>query len=79
MNIFTHFEAEFETIFRSLQTVGTLPSDVDTSRVVCELPRDPAHGDLACNAAMVLARQAGMKPRDLAEALMPALEGVHRD
>ena len=76
MNIFTLFEAEFETIVASLQMAGSLPSDIDTSRVVFELPRDVSHGDLACNAAMVLAKQAGMKPRDLAEMLTPPLAGI---
>jgi arginyl-tRNA synthetase len=76
MNIFTLFEAEFETIVASLQMTGSLPSDIDTSRVVFELPRDVSHGDLACNAAMVLAKQAGMKPRDLAEMLTPPLAGI---
>ena len=76
MNIFTLFEAEFETIVSALQAAGSLPAAIDTGRVVFELPRDPSHGDLACNAAMVLAKQAGMKPRDLAELLMPALAAI---
>jgi arginyl-tRNA synthetase len=53
-----------------------LPFGIDVSRVVFELPRDASHGDLACNAAMVLAKQAGMKPRDLAEMLTSALAGI---
>ena len=73
MNIFTLFDAEFETIVASLQRAGSLTSGIDVSRVVFELPRDASHGDLACNAAMVLAKQAGMKPRDLAEMLTSAL------
>ena len=76
MNIFTLFEAEFETIVSALQAAGSLPTAIDTGRVVFELPRDPSHGDLACNAAMVLAKQAGMKPRDLAEMLTPALMAI---
>ena len=76
MNIFTLFEAEFETIVSALQAAGSLPTAIDTGRVVFELPRDPSHGDLACNAAMVLAKQAGMKPRDLAEMLTPALTAI---
>jgi len=76
MNIFTLFEAEFDIIVARLQTAGELPSGLDTSRVVFELPREVSHGDLACNAAMVLAKQAGMKPRDLAELLTPALAGI---
>jgi arginyl-tRNA synthetase len=43
------------------------------SRVVVEPPRDPGHGDMATNAAMVLAKDAGKKPRDLAEALAERL------
>jgi len=46
---------------------------VDQSRVVVEPPRDPAHGDMATNAAMVLAKDAGKKPRDLAEAIAAKL------
>lgn len=66
MNIFNRFEAEFETITAQMKVDGELPSALDTGRVVFELPRDASHGDLACNAAMVLAKPAGMKPRDLA-------------
>jgi arginyl-tRNA synthetase len=40
-----------------------------------EPPRDPAHGDMATNAAMVLAKPAGQKPRDIAEALAPRWPG----
>ena len=73
MNIFKFFEEELQQIIKNLQTAGVLAAGLDTSRVVFELPRDAAHGDLACNAAMVLAKQAGMKPRDLAEALADSL------
>ncbi len=76
MNIFSLFEAEFESIVVSLQTASTMASDIDTSRVVFELPRDASHGDLACNAAMVLAKQVGMKPRDLAGILATALGAI---
>ena len=76
MNIFTLFEAEFETIVASLQAAGSLPSDIDVSRVVFELPREVSHGDLACNAAMVLAKKVGMKPRDLAEMLASSLADI---
>ena len=48
---------------------GALPAGLDLSRVAVEPPRDPAHGDMATNAAMVLAKDAGRKPRDLAESL----------
>ena len=76
MNIFTLFETEFETILHSLQDQGDLPADLDSGRVVFELPREISHGDVACNAAMVLAKQALMKPRDLAERLVPEFQKI---
>jgi arginyl-tRNA synthetase len=48
-------------------------ADADLSRIVVEPPRDPGHGDMATNAAMVLAKDAGKKPRDLAEAIADKL------
>ena len=50
-------------------TADVLTGSVDQSRVTVEPPRDPAHGDIATNAAMVLAKDAGRKPRELAEAI----------
>ena len=76
MNIFTLFETEFETILHSLQDQGDLPADLDSGRVVFELPREISHGDVACNAAMVLAKQASMKPRDMAERLVPEFQKI---
>ncbi len=58
---------------------GVLPAGLDSTRVTVEPPRDPAHGDVATNAAMVLAKPAAMKPRELAEILaerLGALEPV---
>ena len=46
-----------------------LNAAADQSRVVVEPPRDPSHGDMATNAAMVLAKDAGKKPRELADAI----------
>lgn len=75
MNIFTEFQNRITAALTRLASAGTLPAGLDPSRVTVEPPRDPAHGDLATNAAMVLARDAGMKPRDLAETLAAALRG----
>src|SRR5690606_41495552 len=50
----------------ALEREGHLPEGLDLSAVTVEPPRDPAHGDMATNAAMVLARPARMKPRDIA-------------
>jgi len=52
---------------------GELPAGIDQSRVTVEPPRDPTHGDMATNAAMVLAKDAGKKPRDLADAIAEKL------
>ena len=76
MNIFNLFEAEFKSIVESMKVEDILPADVDTGRVVFELPRDASHGDLACNAAMVLAKQVGAKPRDLAAQFATRLQAI---
>jgi arginyl-tRNA synthetase len=57
----------------TLIVAGILPAGIDQSRVTVEPPRDPAHGDMATNAAMVLAKDAGRKPRELAEAIAEKL------
>lgn len=69
MNFFNQFHAQIASIITTLGQDGTLPTDLDTSRISCEPPRDSSHGDIATNAAMVLCKQAKMKPRDLAEML----------
>ncbi len=75
MNIFSDFQDFILTSFDEMIAAGTIasPELADTSKVVVELPRDEAHGDLACNAAMVLSKQAHMKPRDLAGLLAEKL------
>lgn len=74
MNIFRHFEDIVVQALEALQEDGVLASDLDFSRISVEPPRDAAHGDIATNAAMVLAKAAGQKPRDLAGALVAKLE-----
>jgi arginyl-tRNA synthetase len=69
MNLFESFSARVAAILAGLAERGALPAGLNLSRVVVEPTRDPAHGDLACNAAMVLAREAGTNPRALAELL----------
>jgi arginyl-tRNA synthetase len=65
----------FATMLASVQTatVAVLGSGVDVSRIVVEPPRDPTHGDMATNAAMVLAKDAAKKPRELAESIAERL------
>src|SRR3954452_3764511 len=52
---------------------GVLPAEIDQGRVVVEPPREATHGDMATNAAMVLAKDAGRKPRELADAMAAKL------
>jgi len=73
MNVFSAFKAIVESEIESLVADGTLPEGTDGARVSIDPPRDASHGDLATNAAMVLAKPAGLKPRDLAEALAKRL------
>jgi arginyl-tRNA synthetase len=54
---------------------GVLPAGIDQSRIVVDPPRESAHGDMATNAAMVLAKGASSKPRALAEAIAAKLRG----
>ena len=60
-------------VCRALADQGVLPAGLDLSRIVVEPPRDAAHGDMATNAAMVLAKDAKAKPRDLAERIAEQL------
>ncbi len=73
MNVFKHFRDVLLVELEALEKAGELPSGLDFSRVSVEPPRDPSHGDLATNAAMVLAKPAGLKPRDLAQTIADRL------
>ncbi len=72
-NIFATVLGRVRAANDTLIAAGSLPAGLDQSRVLVEPPRDPAHGDMATNAAMVLARDAGKKPRDLAELIAERL------
>jgi arginyl-tRNA synthetase len=73
MNIFGLFEKRVADALGRLAEGAKIPSGLDVSRVVVEPPRDPSHGDLATNAAMVLAKEARMNPRALADLLVADL------
>ena len=73
MNLFSEIGTLVTQAIAALQSEGALPEDLNLAPVTVEPPRDPAHGDMATNAAMVLAKPAGKKPRDIAEALVPHL------
>ena len=72
-NIFAVVLDKVRAAYHVLVTEGLLPEGIDQSRVQVEPPREAAHGDMATNAAMVLAKDAGKNPRQLAEALAQAL------
>jgi len=72
-DIFEEVALRVQSATSSLMTVGYLSNWVDVTRLQVDPPRDPAHGDMASNAAMVLAKDAGKKPRELAEAIAEKL------
>ena len=73
MNIFNDFRDLITKQLKMMSAAGELPAGLDLRRVTVEPPRDPSHGDLATNAALLLAKPAGRKPRDLAETLAARL------
>ena len=72
-HLFADVLARVHAVCGALATEGGWPAGIDLSRVVVEPPRDAAHGDMATNAAMVLAKEAKAKPRDLAEKIAEKL------
>lgn len=73
MNIFTTYKDIIRTIIAELAEQGVLPANVDSSKVTAEPPRDVTHGDISTNAAMVLAKPAGLNPRALGEQIADRL------
>jgi len=73
MNLFRLYTDRVRGTLRQLAESGALPAPGGLDRVVVEPPKDLAHGDLATNAALVLAKDLGLKPRDIAETLAAAL------
>ena len=62
MNIFLDIRTLVTDTIATLVSSGVLPPEVDTGPVTLETPRDPSHGDMSTNAALVLARSARTKP-----------------
>jgi arginyl-tRNA synthetase len=73
MNVFAEYTAHVRTAVEALARAGSLAGTPDLDRIVVEPPKDAAHGDLATNAAMALAKDAGRKPRELAEEIAAEL------
>jgi len=74
MNIYDVLGEKVRSALDLLTSEGQLPADLDLSGIDVQEPRDPRHGDFASNAAMVLAKHASMKPRDIAEMLAAKLQ-----
>ncbi len=76
MNLFNYFKDEITKAVDLLAAEGRIPAGLDYSKVTAEPPREAAHGDVATNAAMVLSKIAGLKPRDLADMLAEKLRAL---
>ena len=76
MSLYARYSALLDGILDELVAEGHLPGDASRKGVSVEPPRDPSHGDLATNAAMVLAKPAGTNPRALAGLIGPKLEAL---
>ena len=72
-HLFADVLSRVHAVCAALGNEGVLPKGIDLARVVVEPPKDAAHGDMATNAAMVLAKEAGAKPRELAEKIADKL------
>lgn len=76
MNVFAEYRGVVVAAVQALQQQGALPAEIKTDAITLEPPRDATHGDMATNAAMVLAGQAKQKPRDIAEKLAEYLRAA---
>jgi arginyl-tRNA synthetase len=73
MDVFAGFHGRVLAAVQQLKHDGVVPAEASTEGIFLEPPKDTSHGDLATNAAMVLAKQANMAPRALAERLVPLI------
>lgn len=73
MNLFTDFDNRIKNVLEGLEIVREKRADVDFGRISVEPPRDASHGDVATNAAMVLAKPLGLNPRALADLIVAEL------
>jgi arginyl-tRNA synthetase len=76
LSLYAQYAALLDGVLDELVSEGALPQGIERRNVTVEPPRDASHGDLATNAAMVLAKGAGTNPRALAEAIKPKLEAL---
>jgi arginyl-tRNA synthetase len=76
VTLYARFAAHLDALLDALEAEGALMPGLDRGAVAVEPPRDPSHGDLATNAAMVLAKRAGTDPRALAALIVPRLAAI---
>jgi arginyl-tRNA synthetase len=76
LSLYAQYAALLDGVLDELVAEAALPADVDRRQVTVEPPRDPSHGDLAANAAMVLAKPAGTNPRSLAALIKAKLDAL---
>jgi arginyl-tRNA synthetase len=74
LSLYAQYAALLDGVLDNLVAEGSLPPELSRTNVTLEPPRDPSHGDLATNAAMVLAKPAGTNPRALAELIKAKVE-----
>ena len=74
MNLFTDFDSRIKNVLEGLEIVREKRADLDFGRIGVEPPRDASHGDVATNAAMVLAKPLGLNPRALADLIVAELK-----
>jgi arginyl-tRNA synthetase len=73
VSLYARFTTHLDAVLDRLEAAGDLPAGLARKSVTVEPPRDPSHGDLATNAAMVLAKPAGTNPRALADKIVAGL------
>ena len=76
MSLYAEYAGHLNAVLDAMVAAGEMPGDLTRKAVAVEPPRDAAHGDLATNAAMVLAKAAGTNPRALAGLIAPRLEAL---
>jgi len=76
LSIFARYSQTLDSLLDAMVAAGELPADLNRKAVTVEPPRDPSHGDMATNAAMVLAKPAGTNPRALADLIAARLRAL---
>ena len=73
MNIFHEFQAKIRSALPTIDAIADKLEGIDLTRIVVEAPRDPSHGDVATNVAMLLGKPLGMNPREVAQLVVAKL------